>query len=1224
MVTLPVSKNYYERERERNQLGTATTKLVSPHDYRPTAEGVAQVHQAQDAFDAARGRSIAANKDWAQKVADKRPAPEIAEAAKAKDLAEADFAKATTLLTGKMLPADYKPHPRTDIPSPWQVEQIAKTAYLKAKATGNAEQIAAAKKAYDAVKLPESKAATVDLMTAKHKAAGTKVTAISMKIASLDKNTDTLAEKKATAQPKLVKDLIEYKAFLERNPHMRDLTYYAREKLKDRTPALMKTFTEFRDARTGLQMNAAFRAELVKDLNAASKDLVRTAAFIDVAQQSDGAPAKDLAAADARIKDADAKWLKAGEGLKSAVTDDQVASDNRKAALAESEKALGTHNAKTAEYRKLDPVTDQRIKALEAQQDVVMKGVYGKFHSIDYSEYRMSDAQMRINSAKQLLGDKERELIAAFRGILPYEKWDNTIYDLGRKRGGTTEWSVGQFDNFAGAVKHAGKVAGEYSVYQRYMALAVKDLAEHKGIHAGLVAQYNDLARMIGWAKMGGEQALKVAEKALGDSEKRLQEFGTTFVKLAERAEATQKAVVAAKQKLDTTSLQLAKNEGRRGPLFEARVGQMRVDVNEAKAAHFTATQLADQAQADVDNYRGYKGNEMPKANGPTQIESQKKQRLVDAYVQVSKWATEDKARAESADAKKARLESVASWNAWQGTVDKAKAATVREEATTRRAADAILEVKAASFAQKLAVSAKQTIEIRAFNFLDTQKAELRTKVATATGDAKKTLQAQLDLTERAEARLGKSVTTQYQDDVPEAAGTDAKPAAGPADKAAAAKAEAEAAKAKPDTKKALDGLQATTKFTGPGKLEPGAKLEKKPDGKWEYSPAKKPDPSVSKAELNKKAKDAAVDALAEKFGAKSGELAKSLAGDLAQEITRLHAERSGKVLKVAYEKVLAGEVVRNVSVDGLRTVDTVAQVSVKAQAAAYLSNLGAYGTAEFGLKAEAGAAGAGKATIAGELTVGGSGKVYAAGGVDVVATGAVNALGLSAEIVAKAHARGEVEGLAGFGIGEHVEMMQGGKAGVEALASASAGGKLGMDGASVKLSASAEASARAAYVQNAKLGDLNVKGNIEVWAKARAEAVANFSAGMVKGNIELSGKIGASAGAGVGVQATKKLSLFGMELEVTGGVSAGKLGANVAVDVGYKNGVLRWSVDVGAALGIGINLKLSGSIDFVEVIKAASNLLASIFQATAPEFSNFIRLEALKFSARNGGDVFK
>lgn len=1220
LVGLTVSKNYYERERERNLIGTATTKLASQHGYHSNQWTVGAALDAEKVLDQKKAASVAANKVWAEKVNAKRPAAEIAEAAKNKDAAETELKKAAAVAAVKMLPAGYKPHPRTDLANPWEVEAEARNGLSKAIKSGKTAEIAKAQKAYDAVKLPVGKDAKIGLMDGKFAAAKRTVTAIQMKIDAVDASSRVLNEKLATSQPKLIKALIDHKIKLDNNPHMRDLTYYTREFFKGRTAELMSAYRDTRDADMGVRMNDAYRAELVKDLNAANKDMVRAAAFADVARLSDGEPAKDMAAATAKSAAKYAEWFKSGEALKAAVNNDQDATRAKNAAIAEADKAHDALKGKTADLRKVDAVTSERITMLEQQQNILMKG---RANSIENLEKAIKGGEAKIEAGKKKLADTKKLLMAATGIVQQHENWGKTIYNMGRKSTSTTEYAVGDFDKFAAAIQNAAKVAYAFDAAQKEVAAGAKEVAGQKEHHARLVSDYNHLAKQITLAKLGGEKAYQVARAELDNFNK--QDVSGTLKKLTDRAAAAKAAEKAAKQKLDVDSMQLAKKEGRRGPLFEHQVGGLRVVVNESFAEHYNAARIAQKAQNDLDAYRGYKDGDA----------ARQKAKLEDLVAKTKVYAEQDKVFTDyhqnakaKADILKARQEVATTHAAWQNAVEKVKTATAREFETSKTAHAAGLKVKADSFAYKLAVGAKQTLEIRAFNYLEAQKAQLKLKVGTAVGEAKKAVQTQLEASERAQAKVRASASEGADSEVPAIAAKNAPAAtADPAVvKAEAAKAEAAKQTA---NKAALEAMRSTIKMNGPGSATQTKESEKKWSSSEEKSAAKKNNPSPSlpetkKADENRKAMDKAIDKLNEKFGEKSHELALSLARDMADQLVRSQAERTGKVVKVSHEQVLAGEVVRKVSIDGLRTVDTVAQVSIKSQAEAYVSNLGLYGAAEFGLKLEAGAAGAGKANILSGLTVGGSGKVYAVGALDASATGVANMLGVSADVVAKAHARGEVEGMAGFAVGEVIEVKNGGVAIAEASATAKAGGKLGLDGASVKLSAAAEAAARAAFVNNTKLGDLSVTTNAEVWAKARAEAVANFTAGMVKNNLEVSGKIGASAGAGVGVQGTHKFKLFGMEMEATGGVNAGKLGANVAVDVSFKNGVLRWSVDVGAALGIGINFKLSGSVDFVEVIKAATNILANIVQKASPDLANFLRLEALKVIAVNGGQVFK
>lgn len=440
---------------------------------------------------------------------------------------------------------------------------------------------------------------------------------------------------------------------------------------------------------------------------------------------------------------------------------------------------------------------------------------------------------------------------------------------------------------------------------------------------------------------------------------------------------------------------------------------------------------------------------------------------------------------------------------------------------------------------------------------------------------------------------------------------------------------------AKAEAKAALEALRSGHKLSGGGKATVTGEIKKEMGSPTKVTPwgtvyqqaalaaAKEGKAAPTKAEVDTKTQKKALESLKESVTSKSHELVGALGRDIGQDIARELAVKAGTNYKVGKDMMLAGEIFRTTVFNGTTKITALAQVSMKTGAEAYYSNLGAHGSAGFGLKFDTGAAIDSKVALGGGASTILGGKAYLGGGVDLSAKGGANILGASADLVAKAHANGEVSGMAGFAFGEHVELSQGGQANADAEAQASAGAKLGADGGSIKLSASADASVRAAFLQKAKLGMLNYTGTMEAWAKARAEAVASVSAGMVSGEFKLGAKLGASAGAGAGLQETKKINISGVEFEATLGVHAGTLGASAGVDVGYKNGVLRWSVDVGAALGVGINFKIGGSIDFVEAAKGAVKFFADIARLFDARLAHQMEVSAWKDMARRGVAIF-
>jgi hypothetical protein len=279
-------------------------------------------------------------------------------------------------------------------------------------------------------------------------------------------------------------------------------------------------------------------------------------------------------------------------------------------------------------------------------------------------------------------------------------------------------------------------------------------------------------------------------------------------------------------------------------------------------------------------------------------------------------------------------------------------------------------------------------------------------------------------------------------------------------------------------------------------------------------------------------------------------------------------------------------------------TFEAMAQVTMKTEAEAYRSDIGVAASAGFGLTVETGVKLETTQKLAGGSEAKLGGKAYVAAGVEASGSAAANILGVSADVLARAYASGEVSGMAALKHADGTLLEAGGKGQATTDATAKAGAKFGADGLSIKGSASAEAAARAEYSYGLKSENIDVTTKGEVWAKARAEATAKAEIGIVGGGFKAGGKLGAEAGAAVGIQETRTVKILGMEVEGTVGAYAGSLGGSASADLSFKDGKLKWSIDIGAALGVGLSLKIGGSIDFAVVLKKAEEVLTKLGEA--------------------------
>jgi hypothetical protein len=246
-------------------------------------------------------------------------------------------------------------------------------------------------------------------------------------------------------------------------------------------------------------------------------------------------------------------------------------------------------------------------------------------------------------------------------------------------------------------------------------------------------------------------------------------------------------------------------------------------------------------------------------------------------------------------------------------------------------------------------------------------------------------------------------------------------------------------------------------------------------------------------------------------------------------------------------------------------------------------------------LTVEGGAKAKGEVALADRLLLVGAASVYGSGTVEGKANASATVLGVAADVGVKAVVYGEAAAKAGLKIHDHFGVDVGVQAEGSGEASAKAGVKMGADGIAVKLNASAEASVRANFASNLKLGPVDIQHQFRAYALAKADASLSGSVGLLDGKLELSAKAGAWAGAAVGLEVGRTIKVAGITLDSSAGIYAGKLGGAAGVDASYKGGKLTLGVSFGLAIGVGLNVNFSITIDFVELIEKVENELSKL-----------------------------
>ena len=208
-----------------------------------------------------------------------------------------------------------------------------------------------------------------------------------------------------------------------------------------------------------------------------------------------------------------------------------------------------------------------------------------------------------------------------------------------------------------------------------------------------------------------------------------------------------------------------------------------------------------------------------------------------------------------------------------------------------------------------------------------------------------------------------------------------------------------------------------------------------------------------------------------------------------------------------------------------------------------------------------------------------------------------------AAEATAKLVAHAEASAKTGYD-GEAT----GGSIGVGASAHTETGAAVKIDiswtGANGSLSAAAEAKAKLATSGNFDIkGAADIGLDLNMYAAAKAEAVAKVIVNFNPFNGDKLGyqnKISAMVSAGIGVEGGVKVGGDTAGIGGTAGVQIGALGADADVDVGFENGKVVISVDVGFALAIGVKIKFDANVDAGKVYNGAANVVEGVGKGVA------------------------
>lgn len=322
------------------------------------------------------------------------------------------------------------------------------------------------------------------------------------------------------------------------------------------------------------------------------------------------------------------------------------------------------------------------------------------------------------------------------------------------------------------------------------------------------------------------------------------------------------------------------------------------------------------------------------------------------------------------------------------------------------------------------------------------------------------------------------------------------------------------------------------------------------------------------------------------------------LVNDVLTDVAKQAAKADGSYQESKSKTLRAGDGVTQTAVitsDGsTETTTKINQRVTESKTESYSSAYGAGASASTGIRAEAGHEVRNETTNANGTVDYTQTKTYVSAGAEAEAK--ASATWAKAQASGSASVSAHAEASATTGTKSDVgELKADVGASGHAEVKAKAGAAIGFDGVNAKASATAEAKVK---VQAGGTGDLAgvAEGKIEagVYAKAKAEATAggsvNFNPFAPGERLGAKGGLTLEAGAGVGVEGKVEVGGKTAGIGAEGGLHVGKIGAKVDVDVGYKDGKVNLDLDVGAALGVGLSLKINAKLDVVDACNGAAN----------------------------------
>jgi hypothetical protein len=298
----------------------------------------------------------------------------------------------------------------------------------------------------------------------------------------------------------------------------------------------------------------------------------------------------------------------------------------------------------------------------------------------------------------------------------------------------------------------------------------------------------------------------------------------------------------------------------------------------------------------------------------------------------------------------------------------------------------------------------------------------------------------------------------------------------------------------------------------------------------------------------------------------------------LLEQADKDAAKAAGKLYSTDRENVLAGGITKVKTTDGDVTKErtTVAQVKTESGTTTYTNGVGRGASAHWNIRAEAGIEDSKTTDHGNGVSTTVTNKAYAGASFENSAKAVVTANSVSAEAATKvtAHAEASHSHTTKIGDVEHKHTIS---ATAHAEANAKAGARLGFDGLSLQAKASVEASVKANLTSETKVGDHTIRNDLEVYAKAKAEAKAEaevtFNPFAKDGKVKAKIGVGAEASAGVGVEGTTGFHGKNGGADIGAGAYIGKIGAKLDGDFEIKDGKVAASLNVGAALGVGLQL---------------------------------------------------